>query len=209
MPPAGALGQCEKSLFKRWLGKQPPPPPPCNLEELSYETTVVPLVQENCISCHGKDSTLNLSEFHDYRDSRSTRERWLLAQKHVSNGTMPPGKPLDRCSQERLEKWVKLGLPNAVPKCDLEDVTYEKSIAPLIEANCVSCHGPSARLDLTTFHDADDTRSTKERWSLVAKLVASDSMPPERPLDQCSKQKIESWVAAGLPSADPRTEDVL
>ena len=90
-------------------------------------------------------------------------------------------------------------------------VTFGRQIAPILYANCTSCHhaGGSGPFALTTYADA-------KRWGgLMEQVTASRYMPPwlpepghgdfagNRRLPDASIALIRQWVAAGMPEGDP------
>ena len=91
-----------------------------------------------------------------------------------------------------------------------QDVTYTKDIAPILMANCVTCHRPGevAPMSLQTY---EETRP----WARsIAQEVGQKRMPPwhataglreytnDRSLDASQIDMIQRWVAAGAPRGD-------
>jgi mono/diheme cytochrome c family protein len=97
-----------------------------------------------------------------------------------------------------------------------EPVTFYEHVAPILKANCVSCHQPEganigslvAPMPLVTYEDA-------RPWArAIALKVRTREMPPwfadepkgvfsnERGLTESEIQTIISWVAAGSPPGD-------
>ena len=89
-------------------------------------------------------------------------------------------------------------------------VTYNKDIAPIIEAKCVACHRPgeAAPFNLLTYEDA------LKKATNMAKVVASRYMPPWKADDHyvafannrsLSDQQIKliiDWAKSGAPKGD-------
>ena len=92
-----------------------------------------------------------------------------------------------------------------------ERVTFTETIAPIMFANCVSCHRPgeAAPFSLITYNDV------KARAQLIATVTRSRYMPPwhaahgygefadERRLSDVQITAIGDWVKAGMPEGDP------
>ena len=88
--------------------------------------------------------------------------------------------------------------------------TYAKDIAPILRANCVSCHRPgeSGPFPLLTYEDA------KKRARLIAEVTARRFMPPWLPqpgygdfegarrLTDAEIKTIAEWAAAGAPEGE-------
>lgn len=91
-------------------------------------------------------------------------------------------------------------------------VTFARDIAPLMFANCGTCHRPggAAPFSLLTHQDV------RQRATLVAQVTKRRFMPPwkadasngpfvgHRYLSDHDVATIERWVAAGAPEGDPR-----
>jgi hypothetical protein len=90
-------------------------------------------------------------------------------------------------------------------------VTYSRDIAPLLNANCVTCHRPGqiAPFSLTHYEDA------KKRARTLAYATRTRRMPPwkaepgfgefedERRLTDGQIELIQQWVEQGAPQGDP------
>jgi mono/diheme cytochrome c family protein len=90
-------------------------------------------------------------------------------------------------------------------------VTFSDAIAPILYANCVTCHRPgeAAPFSLISYDDV------KKRGTLVASVTKSRYMPPwhaahgygefadERRLTDDQIATIGEWVTRGMPQGDP------
>ena len=98
-----------------------------------------------------------------------------------------------------------------------EKVTYSEHVAPILQANCMSCHKPAGKnigslvapMSLTTY---EETRP----WArAISRKVKAREMPPwfaeapkgvfsnERGLTEKEIETIVAWVDAGAPGGDP------
>jgi len=91
-----------------------------------------------------------------------------------------------------------------------EPVTFSETIAPIVYANCVTCHRPgeAAPFSLITYADV------KKRGALIATVTKSRYMPPwhaahgfgdfadERRLSDAQIVLIAEWVKQGMPEGD-------
>lgn len=107
------------------------------------------------------------------------------------------------------------GCPGAV-----DDPTWVEDIQPIVEANCVRCHGsppiggaPSSfRLDIyedTTLPDGTTVRGAAVMAEFMAARVSAGTMPPRWPLEDHRQETIENWAATrtiGMapPKGEPR-----
>src|SRR5262249_37787600 len=98
-------------------------------------------------------------------------------------------------------------LTHAVASRPAAQITFTQAIAPIIYANCVTCHRPgeAAPFPLISYEDV------MKRGSLIAKVTQSRYMPPwkaahgygefkgERRLTDEQIAAISEWVKQGMP----------
>jgi mono/diheme cytochrome c family protein len=113
-----------------------------------------------------------------------------------------------------------LALPiavNAAPPASNAAPTFNKDIAPILYANCATCHRPGevAPFPLLTYQDAS------KRAALIAGAVGGRFMPPwkaepgygdfdaVRRLTDAQITLIKDWAKAGAPEGDPSAKPEL
>ena len=88
--------------------------------------------------------------------------------------------------------------------CDTAVVTYSASVAPILSANCVSCHGgstPSAGIRLDTYSGVKIQADNGRLWGVVSWAPGYSAMPKNASkLNTCNIEKIRLWIAAGSPN---------
>src|SRR5580765_8910515 len=98
---------------------------------------------------------------------------------------------LEAIRQEVLMRspWLRVGIGVAlvVPAFAQRDPLFKTEILPVLEKNCVSCHGPKqkmAKLDLSSFAGMMEGSSAgpviapgKPERSLMWKMIENDQMP--------------------------------
>jgi len=89
-----------------------------------------------------------------------------------------------------------------VTPCDTVAQTYNGHIQTIIQANCVSCHGPGGEQEQVPFDSYNSLQPFA--GTLVDRIHGNNGlgiMPPPSAgtLSDCNKQKIEAWVKAGAP----------
>ena len=75
--------------------------------------------------------------------------------------------------------------------------SYTNDIAPLLAANCVSCHGatrPNAGISLDTY------ANTQKNALLANSMIQSGAMPPGTPLSSAKKAMFQAWCDEGMPN---------
>ncbi|MBA4187752.1 MAG: ascorbate-dependent monooxygenase [Planctomycetaceae bacterium] len=93
-----------------------------------------------------------------------------------------------------------------------EAPTFSKDVAPILFANCVTCHRPGAigPFNLTTYAEA------RKRSKLIARVATDKTMPPWKPEDGHGEfldtrtltvaqiATLKMWAEAGAPEGDPK-----
>lgn len=103
---------------------------------------------------------------------------------------------LQGCYYETADELFGLGCPDRI-------VTYDASIAGLIDYRCTGCHSgnnPEGGLMLTTY---EEVKSAALNGDLLERIELpesnSASMPPNGSLDSCDIDLIKTWIALGGP----------
>ena len=88
--------------------------------------------------------------------------------------------------------------------CDTAVVTYSTSVAPILSANCISCHGgstPSASISLDLYSGVKQQVNNGRLWGAISHGPSYSPMPKNaNKLNTCSIEKIRIWIAAGAPN---------
>src|SRR5438445_13892325 len=108
----------------------------------------------------------------------------------------------------------------AIPAAAQRDPLFKTEILPVLEKNCVQCHGPQqkmAKLDLSSFSGMMEGSSSgpviapgKPERSLMWKLIESGQMPQGGKLTVAEKQLMKSYIQYGrFPVATAETEAAI
>ena len=76
-------------------------------------------------------------------------------------------------------------------------MSYSKQIAPIIKANCLTCHGgssPQAGVNLSTYAGA------KANGPAANDVIQGGAMPPAGQLSAADMALFQAWVDAGEPN---------
>ena len=165
--------------------------------EQSFQSSVLPILQANCLACHGAlspQADLDLrtvdSIFTGGKSGTSvipgSSDRSLLVQKVVS-GAMPPGdQRLSPAEIELIRRWIDRATP-ATEEVASVQIT-EKDVLPIFLMRCVACHGKRKQeggLDLRTI--AGQLKGGKSGPALVPgdpgnsllfRRILDEEMPP-------------------------------
>jgi len=90
-----------------------------------------------------------------------------------------------------------------VVECDTIDITWESSIAEILQNNCVVCHGPETSYN-NVRHDSYEAELIVVNDGRLRGVVNHHNgyvqMPFDRPqLPECELQKINIWLDNGAP----------
>jgi mono/diheme cytochrome c family protein len=94
------------------------------------------------------------------------------------------------------------------------DPTWTRDVKPILQANCIKCHGPIARggapdgfrLDTYLAPGRDDGRTVYGASSMarfVHLRTHAGDMPPVAPLSGVQIETLESWFETGAPQGGP------
>src|SRR5205809_2488283 len=126
-------------------------------------------------------------------------------------------------SQTNWVRSVILGaalLCLVIPAFAQRDPLFKTEILPVLEKNCVQCHGPQnkmAKLDLSSFTGMMEGSGSgpviapgKPERSLLWKLIENDQMPQGGKLSTADKQLIKSYIQYGrFPAPTAETEAAI
>lgn len=166
----------------------PTPEPEVDPEQVwnEYGETAGPVThavgegRENCLSCHASGALYPYSDFHT--------EREMSNQTCFICHYLPEGA-------------------NVLPTVSLPDTpSFSNDVLPLLEANCIECHGPDDSLDLSSYESlmagseggpvVNPGDSDGSRICLVQ--LMSPAAHPVR-LDPEGLNLLCSWIQAGAP----------
>ncbi|MBX7227653.1 MAG: hypothetical protein K1X55_16585 [Chitinophagales bacterium] len=133
----------------------------------------------------------------------------LLIQSIEDTGAlgMPP-KAYPRLTNTQIEKiklWVVQGMQQGIDceaNCDdTLQAKYAKDIFPIIQNNCIGCHGSSAK---TILIDYNTILTQVNNGKLLCSITHSDGclpMPQNLPqLSSCNIGRIRNWIKSGSPN---------
>lgn len=188
-------------------GEPQPPDPPgpdpteCDTLNVSFKASVLPIFQQNCLSCHSAANPsfgIDLTNF-DHLAMIIKSGSLVGALNHASGFyPMPKGsEKLSVCEIGTIEIWAT-DTSLVVAECDTNNVTYSGTVFPILKAKCLDCHsGPTPKGNLD-FNNYDHVAFIAESGALTGSinhLAGYVQMPKDgNKLDDCSIAQIEIWV---------------
>lgn len=198
------------------------PAKPCDPNTVYFERDVLPILLSNCTmsGCHNaadREEGVVLDSYNGVMtseaDVRPGNARGSdLYERITETDTrkrMPFNRPALSAAQiATIEKWINQGAKNetcTTVTCDSTNVTYTKSIRPIIQTNCLGCHSGGAAasggLDYTN-HASLASVARDGRLTGVLNHVSGFSPMPKggNKLSDCNLALIKKWVNAGAPN---------
>lgn len=86
----------------------------CDSSSVTYVSAILPIIQDNCQSCHNASNTSGGVLLTNYAEINAIAMDGRLLGTLTANGysQMPPGGALDACSIGKVKKWINAGSPN-------------------------------------------------------------------------------------------------
>ncbi len=84
--------------------------------------------------------------------------------------------------------------------CDTVNVSYSKTIQPILQGNCYSCHANAFQTVGVNMEGYSNVKRYADATLLVgvtSQLPGYSQMPPPGPLSDCNKRLIRAWVNQG------------
>ncbi|MFP4469223.1 MAG: c-type cytochrome domain-containing protein [Bacteroidales bacterium] len=213
------LSDCEIAKIEIWIRDTTfvnPPPPECDTVDVTYPGTIMPLLEQYCLSCHSGPTPEGGLNFTNYEDVAFVAESGQLlgAIRHEPGYSPMPanGIQLSHCDITKFEIWVRdttftePGIP-----CDPDTVYFQNTILPLLQSSCgvIGCHDPGTASDGVILTNYQDIISTAEvvpgdpsESELYEVLVENDPdkrmpPPPRNPLTAGQITSVYKWIAQG------------
>lgn len=192
---------------------------PCDPDSVYYQNEIQPLLTAYCTTpgCHGGSNPaegVNLTSYSNLVNTvedvsnQDWSENQLMEVLFLNDPDekMPPqGSPQLTLEQKnKIAQWVGQGAlnnacDNAAAGCDTTAVSFSGFLMPLIQNQCLGCHGnsnPSAGIKLTNYTEVKAVAVSGKLYNSVTRTV--NWMPSGGvKLDGCNVSKIKSWVNAG------------
>jgi len=197
----------------------------CDVLNVSYEETIMPVLKDYCVACHNANSAASGYDYSDYDGViLSVADGSLLGT--IESGTgyspMPPGTPLDSCSIEKIRAWITTLDPDSIPavdslpgdsivsNCHPDTVYFRNTILPLVVSSCATtdCHDNVSHKDgiiLTDYASIIRTGKIKpgdpEDSEFFETLTANgDDLMPPPPYEKLDSEQVElirQWILQG------------
>lgn len=191
---------------------------PCDTLNITYQSTVFPILQQYCMSCHGVAITEAGLNFENYNDVAFVAQSGQLlgSIKHEPNySPMPQGlAQLGDCEIAKIEIWIRdttFTNPPGENPCNPDTVYFQNTILPLLQSSCgiIGCHDPGTateRIILTDYQNIMNSNiitpgnpGESELYEIISENDPDKIMPPpsNTPLTSQQKATVFTWIQQG------------
>ncbi len=183
----------------------------CPSDKVYFQNTIQPLLLSRCAysNCHStttKAGNVDLTNYNSVMKNvvfDEPENSWLY--QAVATNFMPeePHPPLSHDEKQLIYDWIDQGaFNNYCADCDTTEYTFSADIWPIVQLNCVGCHGTVDPQSGVTLLDYDDVKFRVDNSSIPGVINGGSYpiMPPTNTLMDCDKIKIINWVNSGAPN---------
>ncbi|WP_191906983.1 c-type cytochrome domain-containing protein [Adhaeribacter soli] len=190
----------------------------CDPNTVYFERDVLPILLSNCTmsGCHNandREEGVVLDSYNSVMTSNADvrpgdpegSDLYERITETDSRKRMPYNRPpLSAANIETIRKWIAQGAKNetcSTVTCDSTNVTYSRTIFPIIQSNCLGCHsGASASggLNYSTHAGLAAVARNGRLVGAVSHKAGYKSMPQGgNKLSDCNITLIKKWVRDG------------
>ena len=122
----------------------------------------------------------------------------------IAKGEMPPSGALPTDQRQKIYDWIKQGAKNnkCDMACDTLNVTYAKTVKPVMDNNCMGCHSganPGGGIAITNYSDTKAIAANGKLLGTIEHKSAYSPMPKNLPkLSDCNISQIKIWINDGM-----------
>jgi len=176
-------------------------PETCDMENISFASTIEPVLKNNCYGCHSSitpNGGIDLTDFNVLAELVVNGKLSGVINRETGYSPMPPGFALDSCTVKQIDRWIADTAATIIGDCDTLNVTYTGTVYPILQANCNSCHSgtsPAGGLDFTDYDQLAIIAQNGALMGSIQHLEGFSPMPQNADvLDDCSIAQIGIWV---------------
>ena len=213
MPKGGnKLSDCKITTLEKWKAAGMPQETvtvnsnqtttSCDSSFVSWSKNAGAIIQQNCLTCHNTGGSTGTAIV--LTDSAKTFPLIGSIVTDVDLGRMPKNLPaLSACDKGILAKWQRVYQRPSGIVCDTVHVYYAKSVKPIMDYYCTSCHGVGAQVDLS------DSTKVLSHIDVIVGDVTTGTMPKNSArLSNCNIAMIKKYkrlYGIDICSISPRT----
>ena len=199
-----------------------PPPPPsdtgkkCSPDTIYFQNEVLPLIVSSCAKsgCHDQVTHKEGVILIDWSSILNTGgvdpgtaagSKLYQVISGGSDNPMPPDNPFSSTQINDIAKWINQGARNNKcdsTGCDTVNVTFSKTIQPIVQIFCLGCHSGSSPANGLTLSGYDAVKTAASGGRLMGAIMHQNgyfSMPPGGSLTACQISEFQIWINLNYP----------
>jgi hypothetical protein len=179
-------------------------------DSVCFNSQILPFFTTNCASsgCHDSKTRAEGYDLSTYKsiiskgiDLKTPRNSKIYTQM-LSEMPPAPAPKLAKSQTDLVLKWITEGAKNVTCgiTVDTANVTFSKTIKPLLETNCVGCHktgSVSGGVILDSYVNVKAYVDNNKMWGAVNYLSSYLAMPPSQKLTDCQLLVVKKWIDKG------------
>lgn len=194
---------------------------PCHPDTVYFTKDILPILATNCANsgCHDAATAQDGVILNSYGNVINTAKvkggdldagklyEYITESDPDKRMPPPPNTPLSSSDIALIRKWILQGAQNLTCQEDTvppATLSFSNDIHPIFQQSCAPCHsGPNAPngLLLTNYTQIKNGIQNNEVIQRINHQPGFNPMPPSGIKLSVSKlNKIDAWVAAGLPN---------
>lgn len=179
-------------------------------DSVCFNTQILPFFVSNCgnSGCHDSKTRAEGYDLTSYKaiisrgiDLKNPKNSKLY-QEMLSSMPPRPAAKLAKTQTDLVLKWITEGARNVTCSISIDtvNVTFSKTIMPLLETNCVGCHKAgtvSGGVQLDSYANVKTYIDNKRMWGAINYQTGYSAMPPSAKLTDCQLFIVKKWIDKG------------
>lgn len=183
-------------------------------DSVCFNTQVLPFIVSNCATsgCHDAKTRAEGYDLTSYENivkkgitaGSPSKSKIYTVMIKTDEDRMPPApaQALSSTQTDMIAKWIAQGAKNVncAVVVDTQNVTFSKTIMPLLSTNCLGCHKTgsiSGNVNLENYANVKTYVDNKRLSGAINSLAGYSPMPPIGKLTDCQLQVVKKWIDAG------------
>lgn len=183
-------------------------------DSVCFNTEILPFFVSNCATsgCHDAKTRADGYEFTSYAKivqkgitaGSPSKSKLYTVMIKTDEDRMPPApsQALSKVQTDMIAKWITQGAKNVdcAVVVDTQNVTFSKTILPLLATNCLGCHKTgsiSGGVNLESYASVKIYVDNKRLSGAINNLTGYSAMPPIGKLTDCQLAVVKKWIDAG------------
>jgi mono/diheme cytochrome c family protein len=200
------------AFFRTWE-ENPPVEFPPDVVRGPIAATGSEIFRDVCSRCHGTGGQGLIGPIlfgEDFRPKYTDQELFdTISLGHEASAMIPWGEILTSDQIAQLVDYIRQLDPNPPTPASTASASFAGDVVPILEANCIFCHGTMGGWDATTYETVIHSGNNgpvvipgdSEASLLIEKLLGTQTeggiMPPGGSLPESDIQLIIDWIDSG------------